>query len=73
MAYSVGFAVIKYQEGYTDLPGYGSALYNPCVDGQLAHDFHSVMAKPWQLWTQTHKSFILPLYLLFAVAWSLEM
>ena len=25
------------------------------------------------MWTQTHKSFILPLYLLFTVAWSLEM
>ena len=31
------------------------------------------MAKPWQMWSQLHKSFILPLYLLFTVAWSLEM
>ncbi|KAI0669564.1 hypothetical protein C8Q78DRAFT_1040875 [Trametes maxima] len=32
-----------------------------------------IMPKPWQMWSQSHKSAILPLYLLFTVAWSLEM
>ena len=27
MGYAIGFAVIKYQEGFVDLPGYGSRLY----------------------------------------------
>ncbi|KAI0774854.1 hypothetical protein BD413DRAFT_611848 [Trametes elegans] len=55
MVYSIGFAVIKYEEGLTVLPEYG------------------IMPKPWQLWSQTHKSAIFPLYLLFTIAWALEM
>ncbi|KAI0740968.1 hypothetical protein C8Q76DRAFT_822563 [Earliella scabrosa] len=55
LTYSVGFAVIKYQEGYVDLPVYG------------------IVPKPWQMWTQTHKDAIVPLYLLFTISWSLEM
>ena len=27
MGYAIGFAVIKYQEGFIDLPGYGSRSY----------------------------------------------
>ncbi|KAI8978336.1 hypothetical protein BD414DRAFT_422156 [Trametes punicea] len=55
MAYSIGFAAIKYQEGLIFLPGFG------------------IIPKPWQLWSQPHKSAILPLYLIFTVAWALEM
>ncbi|KAI0326063.1 hypothetical protein GY45DRAFT_1374235 [Cubamyces sp. BRFM 1775] len=55
MAYSIGFAVIKYEEGLLYVPEYG------------------VVPKPWQLWSQAHKSAIFPLYLLFTIAWALEM
>ncbi|KAI0828053.1 hypothetical protein BC628DRAFT_1317198 [Trametes gibbosa] len=55
MAYAIGFAVIKYQEGLVDLPG------------------HGIVPKPWQMWSQSHRDAILPLYLLFTMAWALEM
>ncbi|CDO75963.1 hypothetical protein BN946_scf184888.g13 [Trametes cinnabarina] len=55
IAYSVAFAVIKYEEGLILLPGYG------------------IVPKPWQLWSQSHKSSIFPLYLLFTIAWAFEM
>ncbi|KAI0752774.1 hypothetical protein C8Q80DRAFT_1148157 [Daedaleopsis nitida] len=55
IAYSFGFAVIKYQEGFVDHPVYG------------------IMPRPWQMWSQTHKDAIVPLYLLFTLSWSLEM
>ncbi|EIW54595.1 uncharacterized protein TRAVEDRAFT_154204, partial [Trametes versicolor FP-101664 SS1] len=55
VAYAVGFAVIKYEEGLVDIQGLG------------------IMPKPWQEWSQPHKNAIFPLYLLFTVAWSLEM
>jgi hypothetical protein len=32
-----------------------------------------VVPMPYQLWTPLHKQFIFPLYLLFSIAWSLEM
>ncbi|KAI0350603.1 hypothetical protein OH77DRAFT_1058287 [Trametes cingulata] len=55
MAYSIGFAVIKYDEGLIYVPEYG------------------VVPKPWQYWSQEHKSAIFPLYLLFTIAWAFEM
>ena len=76
IGYAIGFAVIKYQEGYVDLSGYGSTLCSVFLHPRAECTIYvplPVIARPWQLWTQTHKSFILPLYLLFTVAWSLEM
>ncbi|KAI0664018.1 hypothetical protein C8Q70DRAFT_214291 [Cubamyces menziesii] len=55
MAYALGFAVIKYEEGLIYLPEYG------------------IIPKPWEFWSQTHKSAIFPLYLVFTIAWGLEM
>ncbi|EJF60734.1 hypothetical protein DICSQDRAFT_170879 [Dichomitus squalens LYAD-421 SS1] len=55
IAYAIGFAAIKYQEGFVQLLPSG------------------IIPVPWQLWTQTHKAAILPLYLLFTISWSLEM
>ncbi|KAH9846485.1 hypothetical protein C2E23DRAFT_852460 [Lenzites betulinus] len=32
-----------------------------------------IIPRPWQLWSETHQNAILPLYLLFTIAWALEM
>ncbi|KAH9061909.1 hypothetical protein EDB87DRAFT_1674150 [Lactarius vividus] len=55
VAYSVGFCVIKYSEGYIFLPEIG------------------VIPKPYQLWSQSHRNALLPLYLCISVAWGMEM
>jgi len=55
MTYSLGFAIIKYIEGFVFIPGFG------------------VVPKPFELWRDDARRAIFPLYLTFAVAWSLEM
>ncbi|KAI0629473.1 hypothetical protein C8Q77DRAFT_1201695 [Trametes polyzona] len=34
---------------------------------------HGIVPKPWQMWSQSHQDAIFPLYLLFTIAWALEM
>lgn len=55
ITYAVGFAIIKYQYGYTYVPGYG------------------VMPTPYELWSERSRNAIIPLYLCWSFAWSLEM
>jgi len=52
--YACGFAVIKYSEGYIDLPQFG------------------IIPTPYLLWSPAHQSLIFPLFMLFSVAWGLE-
>ncbi|KAH9055887.1 hypothetical protein EDB83DRAFT_2391713 [Lactarius deliciosus] len=55
VAYSVGFCVIKYSEGYVFLPEVGA------------------IPKPYQLWSQSHRNAVFPLYLCVSIAWGMEM
>ncbi|KAH7929583.1 hypothetical protein BV22DRAFT_1002486 [Leucogyrophana mollusca] len=55
IVYAVGFAIIKYDYGFTVIPGQG------------------IMPTPYELWSDSAQSAILPLYLCFAIAWGLEM
>ncbi|KDQ56306.1 hypothetical protein JAAARDRAFT_158328 [Jaapia argillacea MUCL 33604] len=55
LAYSVGFTVLKYKQGYSFIPD------------------HGIVPTPYQLWPQSYQTAIFPLYLMFSVAWSLEM
>lgn len=53
--YAVGFSIIKYNYGFTVIPGIG------------------ITPTPYELWSDSARSAILPLYLCFSVAWGLEM
>lgn len=52
--YAVGFTIIKYNYGFTVIPGLG------------------ITPTPYELWSDSARSAILPLYLCFSVAWALE-
>ncbi|KAI0685585.1 hypothetical protein BC835DRAFT_1421119 [Cytidiella melzeri] len=54
MVYAVGNAVIKYNVGWTFIPG------------------HGIIPTPYQLWPQKYVNAILPLNIVFSVAWSFE-
>ncbi|KAI9508055.1 hypothetical protein F5148DRAFT_31504 [Russula earlei] len=55
LAYSVGFCIIKYSEGYIFIPGVG------------------IIPTPYELWANSHRNAIFPLYLCISIAWGLEM
>ncbi len=72
VAFSVGFCVIKYSEGYVFLPEIGGR----CAVFQgillvLMRDL--VIPKPYQFWSQPHRKAVLPLYLCISIAWGTEM
>lgn len=72
MTYALGFAIIKYNEGFVFIPGLGGEHLS-LHDSILLVDLAPVVPKPFQLWDDTAKGAIFPLYLTFSVAWSLEM
>ncbi|KAL0065557.1 hypothetical protein AAF712_007468 [Marasmius tenuissimus] len=55
MIYAVGFATIKYQEGF------------------IAHPQLGIIPKPFTTWKQSSQDAILPLTLMFSLAWALEL
>ncbi|THV06650.1 hypothetical protein K435DRAFT_960261 [Dendrothele bispora CBS 962.96] len=59
MIFSLSMAVMTYKEGY---------LVTPLGEGQFA-----VMAKPIMLWSESSSSWLLPMFFILAVAWSLEL
>lgn len=78
MAYSMMFAVMKYIEGWTFVPTLGSTSYPSIVFisniSQLTTALPcSVIPTPYTEWPESYQNAIFPLYLLFSVAWSLEM
>lgn len=73
MTYAIGFAVIKYSEGFVFIPGHGG---KDCVIDRnlfLLKYVTIVVPKPYQMWGASAQSAIFPLFFLFSVAWSLEM
>ncbi|KAG2142255.1 uncharacterized protein EDB93DRAFT_1252314 [Suillus bovinus] len=52
--YAVGFSIIKYNNGFTVIPGMG------------------ITPTPYELWSDSAQSAILPLYLCYSFAWALE-
>ncbi|KAJ7823536.1 hypothetical protein B0H13DRAFT_2445538 [Mycena leptocephala] len=59
MTYSLGFAIIKYRQGYIEFEG--------------ASDFYRVIPKPYIHWPEAERRAIFPLMLTFTIAWSFEM
>ncbi|KAJ3807657.1 hypothetical protein F5876DRAFT_90471 [Lentinula aff. lateritia] len=59
ITYAVGFAIIKYKEGY---------VYLELEGGEFL-----LIPMPYELWTPLSKSAIFPLTLCFTMAWALEM
>ena len=75
IVYSIGMMTIKYREGYTLLPGYGSthALRYRRRSWKLTYIHLPVIPTPYQLWTPTDQALLMKFYMIFAVAWGLEM
>lgn len=74
MVYALGFAIIKYNYGYTVVPGMGSRCSAGNVDiSLLTPNYFIVMPTPYELWSDSAQDAIFPLYLLFSIAWGLEM
>ncbi|KAH7335073.1 hypothetical protein B0J17DRAFT_618176 [Rhizoctonia solani] len=62
--YSIAMAVMKYQAGYLSFPNPNSTLSRPLPS--------IVVPAPTTMWPESHQKLVFPLYVLFAVAWSLE-
>jgi len=75
IVYSIGMMTIKYREGYSLLPGYGSThvLRYHTRSWKLTYIHLPVIPTPYQLWTPTDQALLMKFYLIFAVAWGLEM
>lgn len=73
IAFSYGFAYIKYKEGWLDIGGISAYILI------LFSIFFSelrewlVLPKPYTFWLPKHRAAIFPLMLVFSFAWSLEM
>ncbi|KDQ11986.1 hypothetical protein BOTBODRAFT_34840 [Botryobasidium botryosum FD-172 SS1] len=55
LTYGVTLTMIKYDEGYLVIPGYG------------------IVPKPYQFWSQSNRDWITKLYIIFSMAWALEL
>ncbi|CAE6495168.1 unnamed protein product, partial [Rhizoctonia solani] len=65
VTYSVAMAVMKYQAGYI-------AFLNPA--STPSHPLPPIVVPaPTSSWPEAHQKLVFPLYVLFAVAWALEM
>jgi hypothetical protein len=71
--------VLKYREGYMEFPGFGgepmpqshfAEVCNPDVRPLMSI---SVIPKPYFFWTEQDMKLLIPLNMVFAVAWGLEM
>ncbi|KAB5589346.1 Transmembrane protein [Ceratobasidium theobromae] len=62
--YSVSMAIMKYQAGYVSFPNPGSTAAHPLP--------RIVVPAPTSFWPEAHQKLIFPLYILFALAWALE-
>ncbi|KAF8324070.1 hypothetical protein DL93DRAFT_2043022, partial [Clavulina sp. PMI_390] len=80
VSYSIGMAVIKYREGYSAVVFFGSksscsstpSMSPPSMPlCPFSPPLHFIPT-PYQLWTPQDLSLILPLEMIFSVAWSLE-
>ncbi|KAG6918880.1 hypothetical protein DXG01_010944 [Tephrocybe rancida] len=69
--FAIGFAVVKYYEGFVALPLYGSK--KNLIRMHTILTIPSVIPKPYQLWGPIAQHAILPLMLCLSVGWSLEM
>lgn len=73
MSYALGFAIIKYNEGFVYIPGHGGACKANVSHISYLTRPPLVVPKPYQMWSNLGQKAIFPLYLTFSVAWSLEM
>lgn len=64
VTYSVAMAVMKYQAGYTSYPNPASTPSHPLP--------RIVIPTPTNMWPESHQKLVFPLYVLFALAWALE-
>ncbi|CEL58388.1 hypothetical protein RSOLAG1IB_08495 [Rhizoctonia solani AG-1 IB] len=64
VAYSVAMAVMKYQAGYVSFPNPNSTPSHPLP--------RIVIPAPTTSWPDSHQKLVFPLYVIFAVAWALE-
>ncbi|KAF8598998.1 hypothetical protein BDV93DRAFT_526390 [Ceratobasidium sp. AG-I] len=64
VTYSVAMAVMKYQAGYKSFPNPASTPAKPLP--------RIIVATPTEMWPQAHQDLVFPLYVIFAVAWALE-
>ncbi|KAG8773340.1 hypothetical protein FRC12_002571 [Ceratobasidium sp. 428] len=62
--YSMSMAVMKYQAGYITLPNPASTPAHPLP--------RIAIPAPTEMWPKYHQNLIFPLYVIFAVAWALE-
>lgn len=73
MTYSIGFTIIKYQNGFMDTP-LGGEFHGPLLLSIPSRSyFQPVVPTPHANWDSVSRAAIFPLMLIFSVAWSLEM
>lgn len=71
--YSVGFAWMKYKEGYTKVLGFGCTQHSGFKVGSRLTICNADIPTPYVFWPQAYQDSIFPLMLVFSFAWSLEM
>ncbi|KAF8691081.1 hypothetical protein RHS03_08813, partial [Rhizoctonia solani] len=64
VTYSVAMAVMKYQAGYISFSNPDSTPSRPLP--------RIVVPAPTSTWPESHQKLVFPLYVIFAVAWALE-
>ncbi|KAG9087123.1 hypothetical protein FRC07_012904, partial [Ceratobasidium sp. 392] len=62
--YSMSMAVMKYKAGYVAFPNPASTPSHPLP--------RIIIPAPTSSWPEAHQNLIFPLYVIFAVAWALE-
>jgi len=72
MTYAIGFAIIKYHEGFVAIPLVGGKVFSwPCATFLIVPS--PVISKPYTEWAPGPARAIFPLTLMFSLAWGLEM
>lgn len=72
LVYALGNTIIKYHQGFIDHPIYGSTYLLQSLKN-YSHCLHTVVAKPYQMWSPAAQNANFPLMLCFSIAWGLEM
>lgn len=75
VSYSIGMAVVKYREGYSQIIGFGSepTLLHTSRQSLTLRGIFPVIPTPYELWSPEDLRLMTPLAMIFSVAWSLEM
>ncbi|KAJ7799965.1 hypothetical protein B0H14DRAFT_1698626 [Mycena olivaceomarginata] len=72
MVFAVAMTALKYQEGTLNTP-VSLHVYSGWIAGSFVLPDGTIMPRPFAVWQKDHLEWIIPLYFILSIAWSLEL